>query len=151
MEIGSAEGSFTEVLATRCDSLFVVDLSPTALARTQNRCAWGPHIRFSQWNLLSDQVPGAFDLIVATGVLEYFTPRRRFMPARVKLIDALKDGGYLLIESTRSNPIVENSEWGKFLIRGVGINNFVAAHPALSVERQPVCRSLASALRDCRV
>lgn len=136
LEIGPGEGLFTEVVASRCDSFLVVDLAPTALERTQNRCAWASHVRFAKWDLLTDQMPGKFDLIVATGLLEYFTRRRTLAYVRSKLIDGVNDGGYLLVESTRSNPLVERTWWAKALIRGRWINDFVAAHPAVTVERE---------------
>jgi hypothetical protein len=137
LEIGPGEGLFTEVVARQCDSLLVVDLAPTALARTEKRCAWGSHVRFARWDLLADEMPGKFDLIVATGLLEYFTRRRTLAIARAKLIDGLADGGYLLVESTRADPVVEGSWWARVLaIRGRWINEYVAAHPAVSVERQ---------------
>jgi SAM-dependent methyltransferase len=136
LEVGGAEGHFTEVLASRCDSLLVVDLSPTALARIQARCAWDSHVRFDRCDLLTDPIPGAFNLVVATGVLEYFTRRPTLKRVRKKLVDAMSEGGYLLVESTRSNPVIENAWWRRLVIRGKAINDFIAADPTLSVERQ---------------
>lgn len=146
LEIGPGEGIFTEILATRSDSLLVVDLAPTALQRTQDRRGWGAHVRFALWNLLSDELPGQFDLVVATGLLEYFTRRRTLSDVREKLVDALKDGGYLLLESTRAQPVVEHAWWGRALIRGKWINDYVAAHPALSVERHVLTEPFAITL-----
>jgi hypothetical protein len=71
-------------------------------------------------------------LIVITGVLEYFSKRKTFVDARKKLSAALRPHGYLLVESTRSSPVAEEASWSKLLIRGKGINSFIAQDPTLS-------------------
>src|ERR1035437_1497303 len=78
LEIGCAEGHFTEVIAECSQSLLVLDLSSTALARTRQRRSWGEGLRFLEWDLKSDTIPGRHDLIVLTGVLEYFQRRSTF-------------------------------------------------------------------------
>lgn len=133
LEIGCAEGLFTQVLSSRCDSLLVLDLSPTAILRAQRRMSSAKNVRFAEFDLRLEQIPGQFDLIVLTGVLEYFNRPRTFRKVREKLAAALVPGGFLLIESTRVAGVIENSWWGRRLIRGRWINEFVAAHPFLSV------------------
>ncbi len=133
LEIGCAEGVFTETLAARCDTLLVLDLSPTALKRTKSRRQWHDRVDFQAFDLRSQTIPGSFDLIVVAGVLEYFNRRRTFFLVREKLAAALSPRGYLLIETTRVNPVVENAWWGRRLIRGKWINTFVSEHPSLEV------------------
>jgi 2-polyprenyl-3-methyl-5-hydroxy-6-metoxy-1,4-benzoquinol methylase len=133
LEIGGAEGVFTEVLADRCDSLLVTDVSSTALARSRARRHWDASVHFEQWDLLRDPIPGSFDLIVVAGVLEYFTRPRTLRRVRTKLAESLNPEGYLLVASTRANPVIENSWWGRSLVRGKWINEFVARHQALQV------------------
>jgi SAM-dependent methyltransferase len=131
LEIGCAEGVFTEVLAERCDSLLVLDVSPTALARTQNRRSWSDRVQFHAFDLQREPIPGTFDLIVVAGVLEYFSRPTTLYKIREKLARALRADGYLLIETTRANPIVESSWWGRRLLRGRWINDFICDLPAL--------------------
>jgi SAM-dependent methyltransferase len=138
VEIGSAEGVFTEMLAEICESLLVLDLSPTALERTRRRRDWGGRVKFQHWDLVSDPLPGQFDLIVAAGVLEYFKRPGTLRLIREKLTGSLGSGGLLLLESTRANPVIENAWWGKRLIRGKWINGFVAEHPSLQIVKE-VC------------
>lgn len=131
LEIGCAEGLYTETLADRCEMLLVLDLSPTALERARSRCVWPDGVHFSAFDLRSQPIPGAFDLIVLAGVLEYFNRPSTFFKIREKLAGALQPGGYLLLETTRVNPVVENAWWGRRLMRGKWINMFVAEHPSL--------------------
>jgi 2-polyprenyl-3-methyl-5-hydroxy-6-metoxy-1,4-benzoquinol methylase len=143
LEIGSAEGAFTEIVASTCDSLLVADLSPTALVRTRQKCASITNVQYIQWDLLSDPVPGLFDLIVVAGVLEYFTRRATFAKTREKLMASLTPDGYLLVESTRQTPIVEDSWWGRYLIRGKRINDFFEQHEEVGCVWSVVTRQYA--------
>ena len=134
LEIGCAEGHFTEIIAECSQSLLVVDLSSTALARARQRRNWGECVSFREWDLRSDTIPGKYDLIVVTGVLEYFQRRSTFRDIRTSLVNALNPGGYLLLESAVSqNPTVDEAWWSKYLIRGKWINSFVAEHKELEV------------------
>jgi SAM-dependent methyltransferase len=128
-----AEGLYTEILAERCELLLVLDLSPTALARTQSRCGWSERVRFNAFDLRNEAIPGTFDLIVVAGVLEYFSRPYTFFRVRKKLTAALRPNGYLLVETTRANPVVENAWWGRRLIRGRWINVFVSEHSSLAI------------------
>ena len=134
LEIGCAEGLYTEVLAQRCDSLRVLDLSPTALARARGRRRWPDSVTFGAFDLRRNIIPGTFDLIVVTGVLEYFSRPSTMARAREKLVAALAPGGCLLVETTRNNRVVEGSWWGRYLVRGKWINHFFSCHPSLVVE-----------------
>jgi 2-polyprenyl-3-methyl-5-hydroxy-6-metoxy-1,4-benzoquinol methylase len=133
LEIGCAEGIFTEIMAERSQSLMVLDISPTALAKTRQRKNWGDYVHFQEWDLQHDAVPGTFDLIVAAGVLEYLYGLRKFRKVRAKLVAALCPAGYLLVQSTRANPVVENAWWGKYIIRGERINKFFSQDKKLQV------------------
>lgn len=133
LEIGSAEGLYTEVLAERCESLLILDISETALTKTRMRRQWSEQTRFGKFDLRLEAIPGEFDLIVLTGVLEYYSRRKTFIRVRETLVAALKPGGYLLIETTRREPIVENSWWGARRIRGKWINDFISRHRSIVV------------------
>lgn len=133
LEIGCAEGLFTQMLAAKSQSLTVLDISPTALAKTRDRKDWGDCVHFSEWDLKHDAVPGSFDLIVAAGVLEYVYGFFTFRKVRAKLVGALWSGGYLLVQSTKVNSVVENAWWGKYIIRGERINEFFRQDKRLQV------------------
>lgn len=146
LEIGCAEGLYTEALAQRCDSLIVLDLSQTALARAVGRRCWPEGVRFDSFDLRTDAIPGKFDLIVVAGVLEYFSRPSTMACVREKLVAALEPGGCLMVETTRPNPVVEDSWWGRRLIRGKWINNFVGQHPSLLIAADNIDDHFAIAL-----
>jgi predicted TPR repeat methyltransferase len=134
LEIGCAEGAFTEILADRCNSLIVVDIAPTALVRASARREWSPNVRFEEWDLGRQPIDGRFDLIVAGVVLEYFHRRRTFRTIRTKIVGALNPGGYLLLASTKpENPVVERAWWTRYVVRGKWIHRFVGRHSALRI------------------
>jgi SAM-dependent methyltransferase len=133
-EVGCAEGMFTELLAARCEGLVAVDISPIALARARDRCAWGSHVQFSEWDLRTDAAADPFDLVVIEGVLDCFSQPWAFRAAREKLVTALVPGGYLLAGSPRSTEVVESAWWGRHLIRGgKWIGAGLSEHPRLKV------------------
>lgn len=135
LEIGCAEGVFTEILADRCDSLLATDFSEVALARARQRCQWGEHVSFAQMDLRNDPLPGNFDLIVAIHVLEYIKNPLTLRRVRDKLVRGLRSGGYLLIGScTGDNEFRERLWWSRYMLRGGRrINAFVSAHPQLTI------------------
>ena len=134
LEIGCAEGLFTQVLAERSASLLVIDISAVALDRARGSREWSNEVHFQQADLRGPSpLPGTFDLIVVAGVLEYFNRPSTFRAVREKLVRALNPGGHLLIETTRTNDVVEMAWWGRLLIRGKWINSFIAAHEDLAL------------------
>ena len=134
LEIGCAEGAFTELLEPRCESLLGVDVSPIALGRARARRPWSPGVRFEEWDLGLDPMPARFDLIVAEGVLDCFCRPRRLRAACEKIVAALQPGGYLLAGNPRQSEVSETAWWGRWLIRGgKWIDVCLASHPALRV------------------
>jgi len=128
-EIGCAEGTFTAMLASRCDSLLAVDISPTALDRARTRCNAVSHVRFAEWDLRRDTPTDVFDLVVVMDVLTYFARLSALRKARDKLVAAARPGGYLLIANPRQAEIFETAWWGRHLLRGgKWINAFIAEH-----------------------
>ena len=134
LEVGCAEGLFTEQLAPLCGSLLAADISSVALARAQRRMRGCEHVQFIQWDLRVDPVPEAYDLIVIVHALEYVRNPFHIRRARTKLVKSLRPGGYLLIGTMKVAKIYEDAWWGRLFLRsGKRINNFFAAHPALKV------------------
>jgi SAM-dependent methyltransferase len=134
LEIGCAEGIFTEMLIERCDFLVAVDISSVALERARQRCQPGAHIRFCELDIREDSLPGTFDLIVAVHVLEYIRSPFSLRRIRRKLVDSLRSGGYLLVANVRNDEFIESTRWGQYLLRGgKNITAFIGRHPALRV------------------
>lgn len=134
LEVGCAEGIFTEALADRCDSLLSTDFYEVVLQRAKNRRPWGGHVRFSSLDLRAEPIPGNFDLIVAIHVLEYVQSPFPLRRIRKKIVDAMRPGGYLLLGCVSFDSIVEQSWWSHYLLRGgKEINAFFATHPQLSL------------------
>jgi SAM-dependent methyltransferase len=136
LEVGCAEGLFTEKLAPLCESLLAVDISPVALARARRRLEGCERVQFAEWDLRVDPAPGTYDLIVIVHALEYVRNPLHIRRARTRFIKSLRPGGYLLLGTMKVAPIYEDAWWGRFLLRsGRRINNLFAAHPALTVLR----------------
>jgi SAM-dependent methyltransferase len=132
LEIGCAEGHFTEFLVDRADEVLAVDVSERALARARGRRRWENHVKFASWDLRRDPLPGTFDLVLAAGVLEYFRRPSAVRAASKKLVAALEPDGLLFLVTTRQ-PFAEDTWWGQRLIRGVWINAVVADHDDLDI------------------
>lgn len=131
LEIGCAEGVFTEALASRCESLVGLDNSPTALARARQRCGRLESVQFQQYDMRRDPLPGTFDLIVVVALGNLVLPRE-FRQVCEAMVDALRPGGYLLVGELRGAEVYENSWWAKRLfLGGKWILEFINNNPAL--------------------
>lgn len=87
-------GALTVRLAGRCDRLRAVDVSPTAVARTVERCQGLSHVDVAVASVADDAI-GARDLIVFSEVGYYFdVPGLDRLIAR--LVASLVDGGELV-------------------------------------------------------
>ena len=134
LEVGCAEGLFTEQLVERCDSLLAVDISPVALGRARQRRQWDHRVSFAEWDLRADSLPDRYDLIVIIHALEYVRNPIAVRRARRKLVDGLLPGGYLLVGTMGGNEVFRDSWWGRYLLRGGRhLNAFLGKHPALTL------------------
>jgi 2-polyprenyl-3-methyl-5-hydroxy-6-metoxy-1,4-benzoquinol methylase len=92
LEIGAAEGTFTEKLAPLCISLLAIEMAEPAVKRARERLKKFSHVTFSQAALPHQMPSGPFDLIVASDVL-YYLPHD-VMTASLDAIEAeLMPGG----------------------------------------------------------
>src|ERR1700694_4639910 len=71
LEVGCAEGAFTERLAPHCRKLDAVDISAVAVQRAADRTASFPDVSCERCKLPAEFPADAFDLIVASDVLCY--------------------------------------------------------------------------------
>ena len=95
LELGCANGALTRRLATRCDELHGIDISPTAVDLAGRTCADLDNVVLTVGAAPEDLPAGRFDLVVLSEVGYYFT-----VAGLAHLLDALAarlaDGGTLL-------------------------------------------------------
>lgn len=148
LEIGCAEGKFTETLAEISRELVVLDVSTLALERAKSRREWGPSVSFALADLREDPIGSGFDLIVVAGVLEYFPRASTLRRVLDKLASSLAPGGYLLLETTRAAEPAEEAFWWRWMPRGRRINQLAEEHPLLAERASDMTREFCITL--CR-
>ena len=94
-EPGCSIGALTELLAPVCDTVLAFDISPTAAARAQARCARFPGVTVRVGSLPADIPDGRFDLIVFSEIGYYFD-RTTLVSLVTNLLTRLQPGGTLL-------------------------------------------------------
>ena len=150
IEIGCAEGAFTELLVPRCARIKAVDISPVALARARARLRDCPTVAFEQADVLSDPEPGNFDLVVAMDVLDYFKRPGDLRRMQARIQRMLLQDGHLLIATTNESDVFETAWWRRWIQRGRMINESFAALPRLRVleSRRTEMHSITLYVRD---
>ncbi len=76
-------GALTVRLATRCEHLRAVDVSPTAVARAAQRCQDLPQVELAVGSVIDELVPDRYDLVVFSELGYYFDDR---------MLDVVVDG-----------------------------------------------------------
>jgi SAM-dependent methyltransferase len=71
-EPGCSIGVLTERLAARCQDLFAIDISPSAVAVARKRCARYPNVTIAEGALPGDLPQETCDLIVFSEIGYYF-------------------------------------------------------------------------------
>jgi predicted TPR repeat methyltransferase len=94
-EPGCSIGVLTEALARFCDHLIAVDISPTAVARSQKRCRHLSNVDVRRGALPEDLPEGKLDLIVFSEIGYYFD-ESELDRLTARLADKLSRGGTLL-------------------------------------------------------
>jgi 2-polyprenyl-3-methyl-5-hydroxy-6-metoxy-1,4-benzoquinol methylase len=118
VEIGCAEGIFTQKIADRCESLLALDFSAVALSRACERVKSG-HVEFREWNMRSERLPhGPYDLVIAMGVITSLYRPRDVRSTVNDIIHALEPGGLLLFSDVRQSRVFETAWWGPLILRG---------------------------------
>lgn len=96
LEVGCAEGAFTEKLAARCDEVLGTDISQVAIDRAAQRLAAFPGVHVERRTLPLDYPTGGFDLIVCSDVV-YLWERGTVELGLRRMIDSLRPGGTLAL------------------------------------------------------
>ena len=150
IEIGCAEGAFTEHLVGRCERLKAVDISSVALERARTRLNDSRTVTFEQADVLRDPVSGSFDLVVAMDVLEYFRRPRDLRHVQARIRQMLRPAGHLLVTTTRQSDVFETAWWRRWIRRGRMINESFGALPELRVleSRATAMHSVTLYVRD---
>ncbi len=71
LEIGCAEGAFTERLAPHTDELVAMDLAEPAVARAREALRAFPHVHVRLENIATANFDAPFDLVIASDVIYY--------------------------------------------------------------------------------
>jgi SAM-dependent methyltransferase len=120
LEIGCAEGHFTEQIAGRFPDadLLAVDLVPLAVDRARARCVGRPNVRFGCLDVGREPIGGPYDLIFCMGVLEYGPAFGELDAIRRSIVSALAPAGYLVLETHAAPPDLEERWWARRLLWG---------------------------------
>ena len=118
VELGCAEGIFSERIAPRCDELLALDFSEVALRRARERLAGHSGITFRRWDMRNESLSGTYDLVIAMGVLTSLYRPGDVRRISESVVRAMKPGGYLLFSDVRQSTVFETSWWGRYLLRG---------------------------------
>jgi len=97
-EVGTSEGVFTNLLLESGKRVFGIDISETALSRAKKRLkCFGDRITLEKLDIVREDLPGTFDLILASEVLYYLGGRTVLLSLEEKFYRHLREGGYLLL------------------------------------------------------
>ncbi len=137
LEIACAEGEFTRRLAAHAGQVLATDIAPTAVARAAQACADLSNCSFQRLDLLTEEPPGSYDLIVASEVLYYLDPAA--MQAFVaKVARHLRLGGIFL--TAHANLLVDEPDRTGFgwphHFGAKGIGSIIADHGGFALETE---------------
>lgn len=96
LEVGCANGVFTQMLGGWCDTLIAIDVSDNALGQARERCSAQPHIAFFQKLFPHDAPSGQFDLIILSEVVYYWSDQDILLAAKY-IQSTLQQTGELLM------------------------------------------------------
>jgi SAM-dependent methyltransferase len=127
IEMGCSEGSFTRLLAPRCESLLAVDISAAAVDRARERLRDLAHVSVEARALPMDFPDGPFDLIVASDVL-YYWPMKDVIETSSRLERELAPGGALvaLHYVPRMGTLINGDEVHDALVRHLTLNHVLS-------------------------
>lgn len=118
LELGCAEGRFSEMLAPRVTSLLAVDVADKALQRAGQRCADAGNVQFLQHDISRGLPAGEFDLIVCSEILYYLQDQVELAFVAAEMVNAIKPGGCLLM--THANMVSDDRSVTGFDFNEIG-------------------------------
>lgn len=99
LEVGSAEGTCTSLLAQKAARVVAMDISRTALQRARINCRTSENIDFVQGDVLRFPFQMPFDVILCAGVLVYFPEETLLKQAIHGLLKLIAPAGLLIVEN----------------------------------------------------
>jgi 2-polyprenyl-3-methyl-5-hydroxy-6-metoxy-1,4-benzoquinol methylase len=133
IELGCAEGIFTERIAPRCEALTALDFSEVALSRARTRPG-AANVTFRRWDMRREPVPGRHDLVIAMGVITSLYRPRDVRRVAEGVVDAIRPDGFLLFSDVRQSRVFESAWWGPMILRGgEQIRRLLTRHPQLEL------------------
>ncbi|MBI4052178.1 MAG: methyltransferase domain-containing protein [Elusimicrobia bacterium] len=135
LEVGCAEGFFTEKLVPICNKILALDVSEEALQRTRSRLENAPQVKLLKSHLRY-WVPSEderFDLIVLSEVLYYLgerndllrilgsSPERCVQPVLEKLLRYLSRQGRVLLAHSHAKGQRASRELYREILQGMGL------------------------------
>jgi peptidoglycan/xylan/chitin deacetylase (PgdA/CDA1 family) len=137
LEMGCAEGFFTEELASVTSSLLAIDISRTALERARIRCASHSNVTFDQLDAFEQLPEGHFDLVVCAEILCY--TKNRFALARLArgIRERVQPDGFVLL--THPNGLADRPDQSGMDLHEIGasfIGQTFARTPGLAFVRE---------------
>lgn len=137
LEIACAEGEFTRRLAAHAGHVLATDIAPTAVARAAEACADLNNCAFQRLDLLTEDPPASYDLIVASEVLYYLEPDA-LAAFTEKVSRHLNPGGIFL--TAHGNLLVDEPDCTGFgwphHFGAKGIGDAFSARPELTLETE---------------
>ncbi len=97
LELGCAEGVFTEMLAPHGSQIMATDVSQVALKRAAERCQSFPQIQFKHLDIATGNIPQQQDLIVCSEILYYTGNHHALKDALKRMSESLNKEGYLVM------------------------------------------------------
>ena len=122
VEVGCAEGVFTEMLAPRVDRLLAIDISDAALQRARVRCASKPNVEYRQHDISGGMIGSGYDLVVCSEILYYLRDRAAIEKFAGQVAGSLNPGGHVLM--THANIVSDDRTQTGFDFNEVGALTF---------------------------
>lgn len=133
LEIACAEGEFTRRLAPLATHILATDIAPSAVARAAEKLSDLPNVGFQQLDLLTDEPPGQYDLIVCSEVLYYLDDAQTLSRFAERVSAHLKPGGWFV--TAHANLLIDEPDCTGFgwphQFGAKGIGAAFAAAPGL--------------------
>lgn len=134
LEIACAEGEFTRRLAPLCERILATDIAPSAVERAAEKLRDLGNVTCRKLDLLTDELPGDFDLIVCSEVLYYLEDDAMLARFCGKVAEHLRPGGWFITahaKLTVDEPDRTGFGW-PHLFGATGIGNAFAATPGMA-------------------
>ncbi|MCU0652668.1 MAG: class I SAM-dependent methyltransferase [Candidatus Pacebacteria bacterium] len=101
LDIGCGTGDFAGEFAKKGAFVLGNDISREAIRHAQKRFGGNANMKFSAGDISrSNFVAGSFDIAISITVLQHITEENSFLETAVKLVEAVKPGGIILIFET---------------------------------------------------